>query len=87
MIRVHFEDGEPIDIEANQSVVGPAGELILNECELGEVVNPQTFQKVTTIVAQTWKRTFGPRSHWTWAEPVTDDESVVPARRLEALQA
>jgi len=85
MIRVHFADREPVDVEANQSQVGPAGELVLNECEMGTRTDPQSFQPVTFLRAVTWRRTFGPCSGWTWVEPV---ENEAPSMALmEALNA
>jgi len=85
MIRVHFADAEPIDVAANQSQVGAAGELILNECELGQRTDPVTFQPTTFVRALQWRCTFGPRSGWTWVEPV-DNEAPLPAL-LEAMNA
>lgn len=71
MIRVYFAEREPEDVPANQCIVGSAGELVLNDVELGTATDPRDLRrKVTTVTASTWRKTFGPASRWLYAAPV-----------------
>ena len=75
MIRVYFDDREPVDVEANNCAVGAAGELVLNHAEVVTTTHPQTFRPVSVVESLTWVRTYGAASRWLYAEPVKDDDN------------
>ena len=84
MIRVHFELIPSFeDVDANQSIVGSAGELILNQCELGEVIDRDSMRKSTTIVSSQWIRTYSATSRWLYAEPTPEEAASGQPAELE----
>lgn len=74
MIRVTYAEREPEDFPANQSQVGAAGELILNNVELGESIDPKTFRPVTMVQAVQWIATLSRDTFWLRAEPISEGE-------------
>lgn len=80
MVRVHFEAREPVDYPtANEAVIGNSGTLTLNECQIAEMVDPNTFQKVSGVVGRLWLATWWPGSGLLYAEKIDEVAAGPPA--------
>lgn len=88
MIRVVFEDRDEDVIDATESSVGPAGELVLNLTEVEQRRNPQNLgEQVSVVVARTWRRTYLPAARVLYCEPVDDEGAGSNPAPLEEVYA
>lgn len=76
MIRVTFEEGPPLDVEANHCQAGPYGELNLNHAETEQTVDPNTFRPVTILKSLEWRMTISRDSRWRAAKPLEEEATL-----------
>lgn len=80
MVRVHFKEREPVDYPtANEASIGASGTLTVNECQIAEMVDPNTFQKVSGVVARRWLATWWPAAGLLYAENIDEVAAGPPA--------
>lgn len=85
MVRVHFTEREPVICDPNEIEFTAAGGVVLRHQELSEVVDPQDIRRKVRVptapprLLGAWSKD----AHWTWIEPLEDNEEAAERPTLE----